>query len=102
MEQNPIMFVVDDRTKPSSMCVVVTTRQHRYQEVDLALVGKMLGGLDGAALAAFAAARGWRVEGVQVFVTKQDELVQSKNIVESLNFASLAPLMAFANTTARK
>jgi hypothetical protein len=33
-------------------------------------------------------------EGNKIFVAHQDEIVKSKNIVESLRFESLVPIMA--------
>jgi hypothetical protein len=73
-----------------------------YQVVDVSLVSSMLGGLAGAELAAFAAARGWKMEaGDKVFVAKQEEMVQSKNIIETIGFGALVPLMASANRPSR-
>lgn len=67
-----------------------------YQEADATLIGSMLGGLEGAELEAFAKHRGWEVRdgGKKFFVAQQEELVQSKNIIETINFQSLIPLMA--------
>eukprot|EP00729_Bicosta_minor_P016991 gene16991-31989_t len=74
-----------------------------YQEADVELVSAMLGGLKGSELVSFAGAHGWTMGegGKKIFIAKQEEMVQSKNIIETLAFGSLAPLMAHANIASR-
>ena len=74
-----------------------------YQEADVELVSGMLGGLKGTDLAAFSTARGWTMgdDSKKIFIAKQEEMVQSKNIIETIAFGSLAPLMAHANISSR-
>ena len=69
-----------------------------YQEADATLIGSMLGGLEGAELEAFAKHRGWEVRdgGKKFFVAQQEELVQSKNIIETINFQSTSRRRAAA------
>lgn len=60
-----------------------------YQVVDSKVVTTMLGGLQGAELSAFCEAHGWRVAADgKIFVAHQEEIVKSKNIVESMRFES--------------
>ena len=60
-----------------------------YQVVDSTVISKMLGGLAGADLNKFCESKGWKVaEGGKVFVAPQEEVVKSKNIVESIRFDS--------------
>eukprot|EP00038_Savillea_parva_P006479 m.164050 g.164050 ORF g.164050 m.164050 type:complete len:237 (-) comp12371_c0_seq1:153-863(-) len=66
-----------------------------YQVVDVKVATSMLGGLTGAELKAFAEKQGWQMaEGDKIFVVHQEERVKSKNIVESIRFDSLVPIMA--------
>lgn len=66
-----------------------------YQVADASLIGTMLGGLTGTELEAFAAKRGWKPQdGGKFFIASQQSLVQSKNIMETLSFSSLIPVMA--------
>eukprot|EP00040_Diaphanoeca_grandis_P001841 m.19731 g.19731 ORF g.19731 m.19731 type:complete len:236 (-) comp12592_c0_seq1:385-1092(-) len=69
-----------------------------YQVVDAKVVSKMLGGLNDALLAKFCEAHGWKMaEGGKIFVAHQEEIVKSKNIVESIRFDSLVPIMVAQN-----
>eukprot|EP00037_Helgoeca_nana_P006282 m.57988 g.57988 ORF g.57988 m.57988 type:complete len:237 (-) comp17161_c0_seq1:1480-2190(-) len=66
-----------------------------YQVVDVKVASSMLGGLKGAELKAFVEKLGWQMaEGDKIFVAHQEERVKSKNIVESIRFDSLVPIMA--------
>lgn len=71
-----------------------------YQVVESSVISKMLGGLSGDDLNSFCESKNWKVaEGGKVFVAPQEEVVKSKNIVESIRFDSLAPIMVALNTT---
>lgn len=70
-----------------------------YQVVESSVISKMLS-LSGANLNKFCESKWWKVaEGGKVFVAPQEEVVKSKNIVESIRFDSLAPIMVALNTT---
>eukprot|EP00039_Didymoeca_costata_P018276 m.332848 g.332848 ORF g.332848 m.332848 type:complete len:248 (+) comp17016_c0_seq1:93-836(+) len=72
---------------------------HTYQVVDAELLSKMLGGLKGEELKSFAEKQNWKLDGKgKVFVASQEDIVQSKSIMETLNFQSLIPLMAASNS----
>jgi len=69
-----------------------------YQVVEAKVIASMLGGLNDALLAKFCEAHGWKmVEGGKIFVAHQEEIVKSKNIVESIRFDSLVPIMTAQN-----
>lgn len=65
-----------------------------YQVISTKIASDMLG-ISGAELQEFAGKKGWKIQADDtIFIAHQDDIVKSKNIVESIHFENLASLMA--------
>lgn len=71
--------------------------QCTYQVVKTDVVTKMLGGLTGSLLRTFCESHGWKLQGDEIYVAPQEDIVKSKNIVESIRFDNLVPIMVAQN-----
>eukprot|EP00045_Choanoeca_perplexa_P011251 m.118464 g.118464 ORF g.118464 m.118464 type:complete len:240 (+) comp15564_c0_seq1:2901-3620(+) len=71
--------------------------QLTYQEASSETIKPMMGGIDDAALVAFAAEHEWqKLENDKWMVGNKEDVIRSKDIVEKIEFDALVPLMAAA------
>ncbi|KAJ6649787.1 Eukaryotic translation initiation factor 3 subunit K [Pseudolycoriella hygida] len=65
-----------------------------FQTIEKDYLVRLLGDIDGYALASWIKKYGWKDEGDLVFIASQDNNIKTKNITEKIEFESLAQLMA--------